>query len=154
MARATRATAAQYEGIERKDRVDLVDKEPSPMHERMAKYVAFRTGYDPDVKTVQLVRVLLTEFQASPEEAQIRAEAKAERDQPKAEPAASTSKAKADGKAEAKPAGRSRAKASTTAATEKAAPASGGRPRGRGRGKAQAQPADGGTAAQGEQEPF
>jgi hypothetical protein len=108
--------AVTYEDVAKGDRKNLVARDPSPLHERMKAYLDYRTGYDNDLKTVQIVRVLLTDFQASPEEKAIREAAKEAKEQELEAP---------------KPATRSRGR-KPAAAKDNAKPAS----RSRGRGKA------------------
>lgn len=46
---------------------DQADKEPSWRHELFAGWLEAQTGYEADVKSVQLATTLLKEFRASPE---------------------------------------------------------------------------------------
>lgn len=46
---------------------DQADKEPSWRHELFAEWLEAQTGYEADVKSVQLATTLLKEFRASPE---------------------------------------------------------------------------------------
>lgn len=48
-------------------RADLIEKDPTESHEALAEFIAEQTGYDPDVKTVQMVRVLYRPFIRSEE---------------------------------------------------------------------------------------
>jgi topoisomerase IA-like protein len=48
-------------------RADLIEKEPSETHEALAAFVKEQSGYQPDLKTVQLVRVLYRPFIKSEE---------------------------------------------------------------------------------------
>jgi hypothetical protein len=106
--------AVTYEDVAKGDRKNLVARDPSPLHERMKAYLDYRTGADTDLKTIQIVRVLLTDFQASPEEKAVREARATERETEQEAPAPKT---------------RTRKPATTKASTAKA-------PAKRGRGKA------------------
>lgn len=45
----------------------LADKAPTDLHERFAEWIEEQTGYEPDLKTVQLACVLRIDFQRSDE---------------------------------------------------------------------------------------
>jgi hypothetical protein len=91
-------------------RADLLEKDPSEAHEALAEFIAEQTGYDPDVKTVQMVRVLYRPFIRSEEHQSrldgarsAREQAEAEKAERRAEreAAAASKESKASAKAEA-----------------------------------------------------
>lgn len=52
---------------EKRDFDKLLAKDPSELHVEAAEWIHGKTGYKPDVKTLQLVLALYHEFQRSPE---------------------------------------------------------------------------------------
>lgn len=70
------AAAKQVEPEEEYEFGYLVDKDPTPKHEAAAAWISDQTGYDMDVKTVQLLLLMYTRFQKSPENQQAIADAK------------------------------------------------------------------------------
>lgn len=121
---ATRTKAATPE------RSALVEKEPTDLHTGFVEYIAEQTGYDADLKSVQLATILRMDYQRSEANQSrlassrtAREEAEAAREQARAEREAKReAKAKADAeKAAAKK--EADAKAKSAPAAKKAAPA-------------------------------
>lgn len=105
-------------------RADLIEKDPSEAHEALAEFIAEQTGYDPDVKTVQMVRVLYRPFIRSEEHQgrlteakEAREAAEAEKEERRKEREAKAA-AKASAPAEEKPKKGRKAKAEATSAEE------------------------------------
>lgn len=68
--KATKTPAAEPEVDETEDGLEYahyLDKDPSELHELCAEWIQDRTGYEMDLRTVQLVLVLYSKFQRSPE---------------------------------------------------------------------------------------
>lgn len=84
MAKTPKNKAAEAEATEA-PRADLIEKDPSEAHEALAEFIAEQTGYDPDVKTVQMVRVLYRPFIRSEEHQGRLTEAKEAREAAEAE---------------------------------------------------------------------
>lgn len=58
------------------ERKPVVEQDPSELHKALAEYIKSKTGYDADVKTVQLALSLRPQFNKAPERAQAREQAK------------------------------------------------------------------------------
>lgn len=78
---ATKATTKKARAPKKAPRVDLQDREPTTLHSDFAEYIQEETGYEADLKSVQLATLLRMDFQKSEKnQARIQAsrEAKAE----------------------------------------------------------------------------
>jgi hypothetical protein len=101
-------------------RGELAVREPTNLHQRQAAYIKAQTGYDPDIRTILIVRATMTAFQMSPEEVAIR-DAKRSSNGETPEPAAKPARGRKPAAAKAEPAAKPARGRKPKPAAEKAA---------------------------------